>query len=75
MGGSKKLDGPTNIIALCAQYNGLIESDAEQAAYARMHGWKIRAYEDPAKVPVFDRAAGMWYWLQDDFTRTEVDGK
>jgi hypothetical protein len=59
---------------LCGAYNALIEADAEQAAYARMHGWKIRAYEDPAKVPVFDRGAGQWYWLKNDWTRVEVTG-
>jgi hypothetical protein len=38
MGGSKKRDNPANILVLCAEVNGLLESDATWAVRARHMG-------------------------------------
>jgi len=72
MGGSKLLDGASNIIVLCAYMNGLIESNfhAQQAAIDK--GWKLWHHDDPRSVPVFDAQVGEWFTLTDDFGRVAV---
>lgn len=71
-GGSKERERPSNIIVLCAQSNGLIESDAMAAREAREHGWKLHTYQDPQQTPVYDAVAGEWFYLRDDYTRVST---
>jgi hypothetical protein len=72
MGGSKVSNIPSNVIVLCSELNGQIESHAAWAERAKEFGWKVGAGEDPATTPVFDYSANRWYLLGDDFSRTEV---
>ena len=66
MGGSKLLDIPSNIICLCANYNGLIESSLEAAEEARGYGWKLRPHQDPMLTPIFNRNTNQWEYLDND---------
>jgi hypothetical protein len=72
MGGSKIRDVPSNIITLCSEFNGLIESNATLAELARAYGWKLTAGQDPKLTPVFAR--GRWWLLDDNFGRVQVEG-
>lgn len=75
MGGSKLLDVPSNLVLLCSELNGLIESDAAYAEIAREFGWKLSRYDKPAEIPVLDNMAGAWYLLNDSFGRNLVSKK
>lgn len=52
MGGSKTLDGPENLVVMCAWSNQRLESHAAFADLGRIYGWKIRRSEDPTTIPV-----------------------
>lgn len=67
--GSKNLKAaqPSNIVVLCAEANGLLESSAEFAELGRRFGWKLRSHEEPTDVPIFGH--GGWWLLNDDFTK------
>jgi hypothetical protein len=73
MGGSKLRDVPSNIIALCSEANGLLESNANFAELGRQFGWKLRNHEVPTQVPVFGH--GGWWLLNDDFTKDLVEAE
>lgn len=75
IGGSKVLDRPANIIVLCSAVNGLIESNADIAAQARVYGWKLQRWQVPEDVPVFDRVTGEWFTLDNDFHRVIQERK
>jgi hypothetical protein len=70
MGGSKILDTPSNIMAICSQLNGLLESNATIAEMGRDYGWKLTAGQDPATIPIF--VNGRWLLLDEHFNRVEV---
>lgn len=74
-GGSKALEIPSNVVLFCSQYNVLIESDAEQAEIARGHGWKLSHWDQKRlkQIPVYDRAARDWFYLDDDYHRWMVE--
>ena len=72
IGGSRKRDHPANIIVLCSEVNGLIESDALWASKAREYGWKLNSWDDPFWVPVFDAVWGVWWLLDDEWGRTRL---
>lgn len=69
MGGSKLRDRPSNIIVVCSLVNGAMESDPGLADAAAKYGWKLASWQDPTKTAVFDRAKGLWFYLDDDFNR------
>lgn len=62
MGGSKVLDNLQNIILVCAEYNGLMESDADVANSARELGHKVSKFSN-SSVPLFDNISQSWYQL------------
>lgn len=64
MGGSKVLDGLQNVILVCSQYNGQMESDANIAAIARDLGHKLSKFMSPT-APVFDAFSRKWYVLDE----------
>lgn len=68
MGGSKLLDIPENLIMICAEWNGAMESNAKAANGARGWGHKLSAWES-VELPVFDISAFRWYFLQPDGTK------
>ncbi len=69
MGSFKALNTPANIIAICSELNGLMESDADWAARARAYGWKISKHSNPEFEPVYYPLEGRWYYLDDLFER------
>lgn len=73
MGGSKVADVPSNLVLLCSQLNGLIESDNRYADIARDYGWKVSKWADWRTIPVFDTLKGEWRLLDDDFSYTIVE--
>lgn len=75
MGGSKLRDMPSNIIVVCSRYNGLMESDARIAAEARSKGHKLKSWDDPTCLPVWDAVAKTWWVLDDKFGKSVWDGK
>ena len=64
---------PSNIITLCAEANGLLESDAAFARLGRKLGWKLRSFENPVDVPIFGH--GGWWLLTDDFRKFLVEAE
>jgi hypothetical protein len=72
MGGSKLLDRLDNLIVLCSSMNSLIESDADQASYAKDFGWKLASW-DSFEMPVFNKNEGKWYQLGTTGDKTEVE--
>jgi len=75
MGGSKVRDVPSNIIVLCSQLNGLIESNAFWADTAKDFGWKLETWQDPLTNPVFDTQKNQWFMLDDNFDRKVINSK
>jgi hypothetical protein len=72
MGGSKKLDTANNILVMCSTMNTAMESSERYATMARLYGWKLRPWEDPAKTPFWHAIRLGWFLLGDDFRYTEV---
>lgn len=62
MGGSKIADNLQNVILVCAEYNGAMESDAGVANLARDLGHKLSKFLAPSE-PVFDNFEKRWYFL------------
>jgi hypothetical protein len=74
MGGKNaKADKPSNIIVLCSVFNGQIESDASLATYAADMGWKLFSWQDPAAIPVYDMASGIWWIMGNDYRRSPAN--
>lgn len=71
-GGSKVLDSLQNVILVCAQYNGAMESDAAVAEWARDLGHKLSKFASPA-APVFDVFAKKWYNLDEKGNKYETE--
>jgi len=72
MGGSKILDNLQNVILVCAEYNGRMESDALTAEYARDYGHKASKFSAPGH-PILDTTRRLWYTLDTQGGKTEVD--
>lgn len=66
IGGSKKLDIPSNIITVCSLLNYLMEADPKVAAEARANGWKLRHGERPDEFALWHYSRG-WIVLDDEF--------
>jgi hypothetical protein len=64
---------PSNIIALCANANFLLEADPAFAELGRKLGWKLRNHETPTEVPIFGH--GGWWLLNDDFTKDLLENE
>ena len=58
MGGRKSLDRLSNLIWLCSQENGSLESEPEMAVFARMKGIKISSHDEPSHVPIVHSVHG-----------------
>jgi hypothetical protein len=72
MGGSKSLDTLQNIILVCADFNGRMESDAAVATWARDLGLKLSKFANPGE-PVFDNYLHTWFVLDEMGNKTECD--
>lgn len=80
MGGSKRLNLPSNLITLCSAFNGLVEADTEAAALAKAMGWKLTrgavfaiGGADFTAIPVWDWASEQWFYLDNSFGRRVVN--
>lgn len=71
-GGSKLLDVPANLLLICSQYNGAMESQSDVAAQARVHKHKLRQ-TDTLFEPVFDRFLGLWFILDNEGNKHAID--
>ena len=71
-GGSRRLEVPSNVLAICAQLNHLLEADSVTAAWGRERGWKLRNGQEPSETPYKDNTTNSWYLLDDNYGRTEV---
>jgi hypothetical protein len=69
MGGSKLRGNTANLVILCSELNGLIESDSWHRSQAIKYGWKVASWDKPENIPVFDGVAGVWYLLDNDYGR------
>lgn len=67
MGGSKFRDNPANIVVMCSEFNGLMESDESYANIGRLYGWKLRPWEKATESPLWHRRTGTWRVLRDDY--------
>lgn len=52
LGGSKLLDGPENLVVMCAWSNQRLEANAAFADLGRIYGWKLYRWQTPSEVPV-----------------------
>ncbi len=68
-GGSKLLNQSSNIVVMCSEFNGKIESVPAAADMARKFGWKLSSWDDPTEVPIYSR--GAWWLLDDNYGRVE----
>lgn len=67
MGGNKTADTIANLVWLCADTNGLLESDANYAAMAHNRGIKLKSWQNPATTPINHYVHG-WVLLTVDGT-------
>lgn len=65
MGGRKSLDRLSNLVWLCSEANGLIESDGSYASDARLRGIKISSHSEPSSVAVHHSVHGIVRLLDD----------
>lgn len=72
MGGSKIADNLQNVILVCADYNGRMESDANVAAEARDFGHKASKFSAPGH-PILDYTRKVWFTLDKQGGKTEVE--
>ena len=72
MGGSKVADNLQNVILVCAEYNGLMESDSAVANEARDLGHKLSKFLSPSE-PCFDNYAKRWYYLDTKGEKHETE--
>ena len=76
MGGkNSKANKLSNIITFCSFANGQIESDADFAEKARLSGWKLSSFQDPATVSVYDFFSSSWFLLDNAGNRVETGPK
>ena len=72
MGGSKIADNLQNVILICAEYNGAMESDAQTAEYARDMGHRASKFSAPGH-PILDTTRSTWYTLDKAGNKTECE--
>jgi hypothetical protein len=61
-----------NVILVCAEYNGAMESDADVAMRARDLGHKLSKFMSPS-APVFDAFSHKWYVLDEKGGKFETE--
>lgn len=62
MGGSRIRPGAADGLTLCGVCNEECEHSMQTLALA--HGWKVRKWADPTKVPVYFPHEWQWYRLE-----------
>jgi hypothetical protein len=69
MGGSKRRNQPSNLLVMCSEINGLLESSALWASTGRRFGWKLESWEDSEFAPVYDYVSKTWSMLDNNMGR------
>lgn len=64
MGGSRLVNTVSNALLVCSRWNMEAEGVAGVAHEARVHGWKLASFQNPAQCPVFYPGEGLF--LLDD---------
>jgi hypothetical protein len=72
MGGSRKRDNLANLMLLCSETNQALESDPVWQRRGLEYGWKLRQWDDPLYVPVYEPMWGNWWRLDDEGGREMV---
>lgn len=72
MGGSKTRNNPSNLITLCSYFNGAVEASEAAQTLAKRMGWKCESWQDTREAAVYDFSAGVWYKLDDSYTRQQI---
>jgi hypothetical protein len=49
-----------------------MEQQSQVAEDARSYGWKLKNWEDPLVVPVYDAMTGFTYRLKDDYSKEAI---
>ncbi|MDQ0854821.1 hypothetical protein QFZ79_002932 [Arthrobacter sp. V4I6] len=73
MGGSKVLDRPANVLVMCSEVNGRIESSSHWAEFAREHGWKLSRWDSPETTPFLDLGTNTWHLVDNLYNRTVTE--
>lgn len=71
-GGRPSLDRIDNLLLVCANYNGLMESDAVVARDAREFGHKLSNWNEFSD-PVFDQFDLSWWILTEDGSKIRTE--
>lgn len=72
-GGSKQRENDiTNLMLICAYWNGIIEAQATQATIARSYGHKLRSWQETTE-PVYDAVENKWYVLCPEGNKIETN--
>lgn len=72
MGGRQSMHRLSNLVWLCSDMNGRVESDAALAEVARGRGIKVRSHDDPAAVPIVHAVHGRVMLSDDDTPPTPI---
>jgi hypothetical protein len=73
MGGSKLLDKPSNLVLLCSEVNGLIESNSLHRDLALHYGWKLERWQVPEESPVFNTRTWKWELLDNYYNKVTIE--
>jgi len=72
-GGSKRRENDiTNLMLICAYWNGIIEAQATQAMIARSYGHKLRSWQETTE-PAYDAVENKWYVLCPEGNKIETN--
>ena len=76
MGGDKTkakvADRPSNLLTICPEFNGLMESNLDALRLAKDKGWKLRMGELSTHTPVW-RFDGTWWILTDTGKKFQME--
>jgi len=76
MGGQKSSisDRPSNLLTICPEFNGAMESDVNAYRLATEMGWKLRTGEMPYDIPVY-RYDDTWWIIDDHGSKFQLEQK
>jgi len=69
---SKVADRPSNLLTICPQFNGLMESDVNAYRLALEKGWKLKMGQSSRNTPV-QNYDGTWWILTDMGGKFQLD--
>ena len=72
MGGSGKLDMPSNLVVMCGAFNMAMESELKAHRVAKEMGWKVSRHGIASQVPIRDYRGNL-FLLDDAFRIWSLD--